>query len=171
MATPGDPAGDVFLPNGRLRLDVLDEPALAALRESLRMARETRWDCVRSPHVFMGLLAVPDAGVRHWGELLQADLPNLLGQFQKLFHQEDGDDDAMLVLGREFFSDNVIRVLRDAQQRAAENGRPRITSLDLLINLLTVPNSIVAECFERIGVPAAKLTKLALQAERRSDRE
>ena len=59
----------------------------------MRLAAETRWESLRSPHVFMGLLAAPDAGVRHWGGLLQADLPNLLGQFQKLFHQEDGVDE------------------------------------------------------------------------------
>jgi hypothetical protein len=37
--------------------------------------------------------------------------------------------------------------------------------MDLLISLLTAPNSIVAECFERIGVTAAKLTELAVMAE------
>jgi hypothetical protein len=31
--------------------------------------------------------------------------------------------------------------------------------------LLTATNSIVAECFERIGVTAAKLTELAVLAE------
>jgi hypothetical protein len=37
--------------------------------------------------------------------------------------------------------------------------------MDLLISLLTATNSIVAECFERIGVTAAKLTELAVIAE------
>ena len=36
--------------------------------------------------------------------------------------------------------------------------------MDLLITLFTTPNSIVAECFERIGVTAAKLTELAVLA-------
>jgi hypothetical protein len=40
--------------------------------------------------------------------------------------------------------------------------------MDLLITLFTVPNSIVAECFERVGVTAAKLTELAVLAERES---
>ncbi|HZY90454.1 MAG TPA: hypothetical protein VFE78_36870, partial [Gemmataceae bacterium] len=107
MATPDEPVDDIFLPGGRLRLELLSEPALGALREALRLARETRWDCVRSPHVFMGLLAVPDASVRNWGERLQADLTKLLGQFQELFHQEEGEDEAILALNREFLSDNV----------------------------------------------------------------
>jgi hypothetical protein len=38
--------------------------------------------------------------------------------------------------------------------------------MDLLITLFTAPNSIVAECFERIGVTAARLTELAVLAER-----
>ena len=40
----------------------------------------------------------------------------------------------------------------------------------LLIVLFTASNSIVAECFERIGVTAAKLTELAVIAEQQSAR-
>jgi ATP-dependent Clp protease ATP-binding subunit ClpA len=168
MATPDEPVNDIFQPGGRLRLDLLSEPAVKALRESLRLARETRWDSVRSPHIFMGLLAVPDAGVRNWGERLGADLPKLLGQFQELFHQEEGEAEALLVLNREFLSDNVIRLLRESYNRASDHRRNRITPMDLLISLLTASNSIVAECFERIGVTAAKLTELAVIAEQQA---
>jgi ATP-dependent Clp protease ATP-binding subunit ClpA len=164
MAAP-DATDDIFQPSGRLRLDCLTEDAGKALRESLRLARETRWDSVRSPHVFMGLLAVPDASVRNWGERLQADLTKLLGQFQELFHQEDGEEEPMLALNREFLSDNVIRLLREALGRAHDHCRCKVTPMDLLISLLTAANSIVAECFERIGVTAAKLTELAVIAE------
>src|SRR5947199_9122057 len=118
MATPDMPAEDVFQPGGRLRSDLFSITAETALRESLRLARETRWDSLRSPHVFMGLLAVPDASVTNWGERLQADLPKLLSQFQELFHQEEGDEEAVLALNREFLSDNVIRLLREAYNRA-----------------------------------------------------
>jgi ATP-dependent Clp protease ATP-binding subunit ClpA len=165
MATPECSGDDIFLPGGRLRLDCFGDEALNALRESLRLARETRWDSVRSPHVFMGLLAVPDPSVRNWGERLQADLSKLLDQFQELFHQEQGEEEAVLVLNREFLSDNVIRLLRDAYHRADDHHRGKITPMDLLISLLTASKSIVAECFERIGVTAAKLTELAVIAE------
>src|SRR5262245_36722782 len=107
MATTHDPADVVFLPGGPLRRSCLHENAVAALREALRLARETHWDMVRSPHVFMGLLAVPDAGVRCWGERLRADLSKLLEQFQELFQQEAGDEELILALNREFLSDNV----------------------------------------------------------------
>jgi ATP-dependent Clp protease ATP-binding subunit ClpA len=165
MANPDDAADDVFLPGGRLRPDCLSDDAVRAMREALRLARETRWDSVRSPHVFMGLLAVPDPSVTNWGERLQADLAKLLGQFQELFHQEDGEEEAILALNREFLSDNVIRLLREAHSRAVDHRRTKITPMDLLISLLTAANSIVAECFERIGVTAAKLTELAVIAE------
>ena len=165
MATPGDSVEDIFLPGGRLRLDLLTDGARQALQESVRLARETRWDSLRSPHVFMGLLAVPDASVCNWGERLQADLSKLLSQFQELFHQEEGDADSVLALNREFLSDNVIRLLREANNRASDHHRTKITPMDLLISLLTASNSIVAECFERIGVTAAKLTELAVIAE------
>ncbi len=156
---------DVFHPGGSLRLECLSDEAAEALREALRLARETRWDSIRSPHIFMGLLAVPDPRVQHWGQRLGADLTKLLSQFQELFHQEEGENEALLVLNREFLSDNVIRLLRESHQRAVDHDRDRVTPMDLLITLLTAANSIVAECFERIGVTAAKLTELAVIAE------
>jgi ATP-dependent Clp protease ATP-binding subunit ClpA len=171
MATPDDCSDDIFLPGGRLRFDMLSDAAAAAIQESLRLARETRWDSVRSPHVFMGLLAAPDANVCNWGERLQADLPKLLGQFQELFHQDEVEDEAVLILNREFLSDNVIRLLREAIDRARDHGRAKISPMDLLISLLTASNSIVADCFERIGVTAAKLTELAVIAEHTTDRD
>jgi ATP-dependent Clp protease ATP-binding subunit ClpA len=172
MAEPDGSVGDIFLPGGRLRLDCFSDESLRALREALRLARETRWDSIRSPHVFMGLLAVPDASLRNWGERLQADLSTLLGQFQELFYQEQGEEEAVLVLNREFFSDNVIALLRDAQQRALDHERGKVTPMDLLISLLAAPSSIVAECFARIGVKTVKLIDLAHKAEHtgRSDK-
>jgi ATP-dependent Clp protease ATP-binding subunit ClpA len=170
MPTPDGPGEDIFHPGGRLRLDLFAEPALAALRESLRLASETRWDSLRSPHVFMGLLAVPDAGVLNWCERLPADLPRLLEQFQELFHQEEGEPEPVLALNREFLSDNVIHLLREAHERATDHNRNRITPMDLLISLLTANNSIVAECFERIGFTRRKLTELAVMAEQQTTR-
>lgn len=165
METSDESVDDIFQPGGRVRFDLLTESAVESLREALRLARETRWESLRSPHIFMGLLALPDAGVRAWGTKLGAELPKLLGQFQELFHQEKGTDDPTLALNREFLSDNVIRLLRDAYIRAVDNGRRQVKPMDLLISLLTAQNSIVAECFERIGVTAAKLTELAVLAE------
>ncbi len=165
MATPDEPVDDIFLPGGRLRLELLTQAAIDSLKEALRLARETRWDSVRSPHVFMGLLARPDVCVRLWGDRLGADLSRLLGQFQELFHQDEGEEEAVLALNREFLSDNVIRLLRDSIERAREHHRGQITCMDLLISLLTASNSIVADCFERIGVTAAKLTEQAVIAE------
>jgi ATP-dependent Clp protease ATP-binding subunit ClpA len=155
---------DIFLPSGRLRPDVVDAPTATALRESLAHARATNWDSVRTPHLFMGLLAAPDPGVFNWANRLGADLGKLLDQFRELFYQDAAPVPPML-LNREFLSDNVIRVLRDSHARAVDFGRPQFTQMDLLITLFTAPNSIVAECFERIGVTAARLTELAVAVE------
>lgn len=174
MASPDDSADDIFHRDGSLRLEFVSEAAGAALRESLRQARETGWDSVRSPHVFMGLLAAPDAGMRYWGERLaqdhcfEGDLTTLLGQFQELFSQQEATGEGVLVLNREFLSDNVIRLLREAYGRAAYHRRSRLTPMDLLISMLTAPNSIVAECFERSGITPAKLTELAVIAEQQT---
>jgi ATP-dependent Clp protease ATP-binding subunit ClpA len=168
MATPDDSTDDIFLPGGRLRSDLLTPSSLEALTEAIRLAQETRWDMVRSPHVFMGLLARPDRSVCLWGQRLQADIPQLLNQFQELFHQEDGDIEAFLLLNREFLSDNVIRLIREARCRACEHSRKQITPMDMLISLLTASKSIVGELFEKVGVTAAKLTEQAVIAEHTS---
>jgi hypothetical protein len=156
---------DVFEPGGYLRENLFREEAYAALIESLEFARLTRWDSVRSPHVFMGILRVNDPCIQFWAERLGADLPRLIEQFQELFLHEMGEPEPFLRLHREFLSDNVIRLLRDACIRAVEQDRDSVAPIDLLINLFTAPHSIVAECFERIGVTAARLTELAVLAE------
>ena len=165
MAATEPPREDIFHPSGQLLPERLSDSTTRVLHEALRLARETRWDSVRSPHVFMGLLAKPDCTVRIWGQRLQADLPRLLDQFRELFQQENAEPVPPLLLNREFLSDNVIRLLKEAWQRARDHRRPAVTPMDLLITLLTASNSIVAECFERIGVTAAKLTELAVIAE------
>lgn len=156
---------DIFLPSGRLRPDVADDATAHALREALALTRATNWDSVRTPHLFMGLLAAPDPGVFAWATRLKADLPRLLDQFRDLFHQ-DAEPVPPLLLNREFLSDNVLRLLRDAYARARDYGRPNMGQMDLLITLFSTPNSIVAECFERVGVTAAELTEIAVAAER-----
>lgn len=160
---PDRPA-DVFDLSGRVRPAVTDRATRRALAEALVHARATNWDSVRTPHLFMGLLSAPDPGVFNWaGRLNYATVP-LLDQFRDLFYQ-DCDPVPPLQMNREFLSDNVIRVLRDASTRAADYGRDTFTQMDLLITLFTAPNSIVAECFERIGVTTARLTQLAVLAE------
>lgn len=149
-------------------MDCITEPAHKVLREALKLARETRWDNVRSPHIFMGILAVPDSGVRAWGKLLETDLDRMLTEFQDLFHQEQGEKEAVLVLNREFLSDNFIRILREAFGRAKHYRRAAVTPMDLLITLLTASDSVVADCFERSGATPAKLTELAILAEQQS---
>ena len=158
------PEQDIFQLNGRLRADVTDEATSRALRDSLGHARSTNWDSVRTPHVFMGLLGTADPTVCDWATRLGADTSRLLDQFRELFHQ-DAAPVPPLVLNREFLSDNVLRMLREAYARAQDCGRDHITPLDLLITLFTTHNSIVAECFERIGVTAARLSELAMMVE------
>jgi ATP-dependent Clp protease ATP-binding subunit ClpA len=156
---------DIFLISGRLRPDVVDDPTAQALREALVFTRATNWDSVRTPHLFMGLLAAPDPGIASWSIRLGADTHKLLDQFRDLFYQE-AEPVPPLLLNREFFSDNVLRLLRDAWARAYDYGRTTITQMDLLITIFSTPNSIVAECFERIGVTASHLTETAVAAER-----
>lgn len=165
MPEPDGCSDDVFAPGGTIREVLFRDEAIAAMNESLEFARKTRWDSVRSPHVFMGLMRVNDPCIQFWAERLGADLPRLIEQFEELFLHETGEKEPFLRLNREFMSDNVIRLLRESCVRAVEHQRDAVAPIDLLIGLFTAPHSIVAECFERIGVTAARLTELAVIAE------
>jgi ATP-dependent Clp protease ATP-binding subunit ClpA len=168
MASAESARPDIFLPGGQPRRECLTESASQVLCEAVRLASETNWESVRSPHLFMGLLAVPDAGVRLWGERLGANLTTLLSQFQELFQQKAGDGAPHVVLNREFLSDNVMRLVREAYLRAVTHNRSAVSPMDMLITMFTTSNSLVAECFERVGVTAAKLTELAVLAEQQT---
>jgi len=157
---------DLFTPGGGICRARFTPEALAALKEAVRMAAQTRWESIRSPHLFLGLLACPDAVLRDWGQRLGIDLPRLRQQFQEFFHQDLGAENVPLALNREFLSDNLIRVLRAAQRRCQESHSLAITQADLLISLLTLPDGVVGECFDRLGVSRAQLTQAALQAEK-----
>jgi ATP-dependent Clp protease ATP-binding subunit ClpA len=169
MSNPERPVDDIFLPGGNIRPDAMTPTAWKAMSEAIRLAKVTRWDCVRSPHIFMGLLADPDPVVSAWGLRLGADLPKLLDQFQGLFHQDQIENESYLAPHREFLSDNSIRLLREARVRANDHERTYITPIDMLITLLTASNSIVADYFERTGVTAAKLTEQAVLAEQETE--
>ena len=77
---PTEPArDDVFLPGGQICMECISEPALKVLGEALKLAGDTRWDSVRSPHIFMGLLAVPEPSVIDTGRMkvvYRESLPN-----------------------------------------------------------------------------------------------
>lgn len=155
---------DIVMPGGPLRLGKFDCDARRALFAAVRLARQTSWDNLRSPHIFMGLLDDPDASVQAWGKRLKADLPKLLEQFIELF-QGEASETVRLQLHREFLSDTVLRLLRDAWNRCRERGNTRITTLDLLVSLFVNNSSVVADCFERIGITAATLVEVAREIE------
>src|SRR5258707_6241496 len=98
MATPDAPVDDIFQPGGKLRLDAVQDTTAEVLREAIKYARTTRWDSVRSPHLFMGLLAAPDDGIHTWGDRLGADLPRLLEKFAEPFTQDDRELEPCLSL-------------------------------------------------------------------------
>jgi ATP-dependent Clp protease ATP-binding subunit ClpA len=158
---------DVFQMSGHVRIDICDDATYQALQDSLGFAHATNWDSLRTPHLFMGLLNMADPGVYNWTHRMNAETARLVEQFRDLFYQ-DAEAVPPLLLHREFLSDNVIRALRDASLRARDYGRDTFTQMDLLITLFTAPNSIITECFERIGVSAARLTELAVLAEQES---
>ncbi len=165
MTSRDEPPRELFLAGGKVHEALFTPSAMLALRASLEMTQKTHWDSVRSPHLFMGLLEISDEPITRWAIALDADLPKLLRQFLGLFHQESGEKNALVRLHREFFSDNLIRVLREAIGRAQSHGREQVTSLDLLISVLTTSNSVVAECFDRIGIPSHRLTEKAMRTE------
>lgn len=162
----GDASTDLFQPDGRVRMELFEISAAGMLRAALESAQLTRWDSLRSPHLFMGLLSKPDPAVRRWAAKAGLNIHRLLSDFEELFREPAGHGEHTLALHREFISDNLIRVLREAVERADENEHPRITSIDLLICLLTTESSIVAECLSQAGLSAEDLARWAVEVEK-----
>ena len=152
----------LFLPGGGIRPESMEDGTRSALVQALTHTRRTCWESVRTPHLFMGLLAVPDRSLRDWCRRFGADPQQLLGEFENFFHNERVDPPPPLHLNREFLSDNAIRTLRDAQRRAFDDNRRLVAPYDILVSILASPAGIVAECFERIGIAPKRLLELAI---------
>ncbi len=168
MADSTPAADELFRGDGRIRLDLFSDRAGRALRAALDSAVETNWESVRSPHLFIGLLKEPDATLLHWAERAGIKPSQLVAEFQQLF-QEPAREPPALSLHREFLSDNLIRILRRALQRARRHGRDPIASIDLLLGVLTSPNSVVVECMKRSELPVERLVELAELSEQEMD--
>lgn len=167
MAVIPPPEHDVFAPNGFVRAELLEPAAEKALQRAVCWAADTRWDSVRTPHLFMGLLSAGDRRVFDWCRLIGADADSLLLQFGVLFTRTRDVKKPLVRLNREFFSENAIRVLRTAHERTRRYERDLIGVSDLLIALFAPNGSIVAGCFENAGLPSERLAAMAIAAEER----
>ncbi len=157
----------LFAPNGWLRPESVESSAFKALQRAVCWAADTRWDSVRTPHIFMGLLSAPDRRVREWCRMLGSDPDSLLLQFAALFSQTPDAPAPTVRLHREFLSDNALRVLRVAEERSLRCRRPAIRISDLLIALFSSVG-IVADCFADVGYPPERLAAFAVAAEERN---
>jgi ATP-dependent Clp protease ATP-binding subunit ClpA len=155
---------DVFLPNGSVDRHLFTRAAVEALDEATVAARATRWESIRSPHLFMGLLAAPDRTVVAWSLHLHVHPRRLLGQYRALFRRPGGRR-PLVLLHREFLSQSAIGALRAARERCDELDRQRITHADLLWAILARDGCVTA-CFAEGGVPAPMLRVVLAEAER-----
>jgi ATP-dependent Clp protease ATP-binding subunit ClpA len=138
----------------------------AALDASARIAAETGWDNLRTPHLFMGLLSAPDETMHTWAKVTGiAKLEDLLKQFETMFRLNVGPYITHLQLHREFCSDNFISLLRRSLLHAIQQGREQVKTFDLLVEIFQNPNSIVAECFRRTGISPQELIKSVHETE------
>lgn len=158
---------DIFAPNGWLRPEMLEAPALKALQRSVCWAADTRWESVRTPHIFMGVLSVGDRHVGEWCRMIGSDPDSLLMQFASLFSRGRDVKTPIVRLNREFLSENAIRCLRLAMVRARRVKR-NIRLIDLLVSTFSPGGGIVAGCFAEVGFPPDHLAAMAVAAEERN---
>lgn len=156
---------DVFEMNGNLCGQIFAPTAWQAMQGAVAEALETRIPQLRAPHLFMGLISQDDPVILKWGLILRADLKKLHTQFQELFYNSEEQDKILVRLHREFLSDQVIAMLRSANRRCRGHSRTHISSIDILTSVISEPDSVVADCFERIGIRPETLHDYALIAE------
>ncbi|HJZ89754.1 MAG TPA: hypothetical protein VKE40_02705 [Gemmataceae bacterium] len=155
---------DVFLPDGSVDRRLFTRAAGEALDEAVVAARVTRWDMLRSPHLFMGLLAAPDRTIDEWARRLEVHPRRLLGQFRTLFRRRGGRM-PVLQMNREFLSNAAIGAIRAGRERCEELDRHRVTQADLLWAVLARDGCVTA-CFAEGGVPAPVLRVVLAEVER-----
>jgi len=154
---------DIFLPGGPLDERRFSPAAWAMLQCASQDATETRWETLRSPHVFMGVMAAPDETVARWCEALDSTPEAIRRQFVRLF-TETGAAHTRVRLHREFCSTNTIKLFRAAARQAAEIGHLIVRPLDVLRALLS-DDGCVAACFRESGYTASGLRVLLRGAE------
>jgi ATP-dependent Clp protease ATP-binding subunit ClpA len=165
MAERRDESSDVFAAGGWLRLELFEPAAVLGLKQAAHWAAETRWESIRSPHLFMGLLSTNDARVSEWCRSIGTDADSLLLQFTAMFRRSQ-EESPIVRLHREFMSENLIGVVRAARTRSQKRGSDLVGLGDLLVCLLTLAGGIVAGCFVDAGISAELLESSAVAAER-----
>ncbi len=160
---------DIFAPNGWLRGEMFEPLAWKSIQRAVCWAADTRWDSVRTPHLFMGVLSVGDPHVFDWCRMIGAGPDSLLLQFASLFSRGRDTKTPIVRANREFLSENAIRCLRVAAQRALRVERD-IRLVDLLVALFAPAGGIVAGCFADVGLPPDRLAAMAVAAEERRPR-
>jgi ATP-dependent Clp protease ATP-binding subunit ClpA len=169
--SPSPNVDDIFASNGWLRPELLEESTAKALQRAVCWATDTRWDSIRTPHLFMGLLSTTDRRVSEWCRMIGADADSLLLQFAALFTRSKKTPMTIVRLNREFLSENAIGVLRAAAKRARRCKHSVIRMSDLLVALFSPAGGIVAGCFADVGFSPERLVAMAVAAEGSDDED
>jgi len=160
---------DIFAPNGYLKPEGIEPVALKSIERAVCWAADTRWESVRTPHLFMGVLSVGDRHVIEWCRMIGSDPDSLLLQFASLFTRSKDQQPPLVRMNREFISENAIRCLRLAFERARRVNRP-VRLIDLLVSIFSPAGGIVGGCFAEVGYPPERLAAMAVAAEERNPR-
>ena len=157
-------AFDVFLPNGNLDRGRFTPAANVALDEAVATARATRWQMVRTPHLFLGLIVAPDRTVHQWAAHACLDLLELGWKFRQMMRLP-GTLPTAPRMHREFLARRAITALRTARTRCDEHDRTRVTPADLLWAILAQDGCVIARLSDG-GLPAPVLRVLLAEADR-----
>ncbi|WP_020468856.1 Clp protease N-terminal domain-containing protein [Zavarzinella formosa] len=154
---------DIFLLGGPLDETKFAPATRGMLQAAVQATIDTRWETIRSPHLFMGMLAEPDGMISTWCESLETTPEKLRRQFSRLFFQPS-DEIPFVRLHREFCSTNTLEIIRAAGRRAVEQRQQLIRPSDLFWTLLA-DDGCVAACFRESGYSASVLRVMLGAAE------
>ena len=149
----------LFIPNGFVTAELFTTDAYASLKLSLKAAEATRWDTVRTPHIFMGLATRDDGLADALFAKTRHGAKDIYRAFSRAFMQRPGAE-GPLQLHREFFSDNVIRLLHRARARTAEHQETQISEKHLMMAILEDVDGIVVYTLSQVGLDAERLREL-----------
>jgi CHAT domain-containing protein len=127
------PSTHVFLESGDLDPASFDSACLLALQETARLCIKLNWEEIRSPIVFLGLVATRPAAIDTLMARLEFPTAHVVAIFERFCQPREGTSVRPIRLHREFFSNNTIAIVKSARSLA---GNKPISPLHLVLGCL-----------------------------------
>jgi hypothetical protein len=146
----------IFTGDGNLCAEVVGQGIIKALEQAVKESGDLNWSDIRSPHLALGVLARDDSTVAAYVLETGQSIKKLIARMRSDF-QNDIPVNERPRLERHFFSENAIKYLMVAAEKAEMDGSSRVEEKHLWRAILEDVTGIFYLILVRQISPAALL--------------